>query len=109
VVAWRVEERRRRAVLAEDDADLDYLSERLPPAFERALDGIARVSSIVGAMREFAHPSTKRAPIDVNAGIRTTLIVAKNEYKYVADIELELGDLPLVMANAGDLNQVFPT
>ncbi len=101
------EERRRRAARAEDDADLDYLIERLPPAFERALDGIARVSSIVVAMRAFAHPSTERAPIDVNGGIETTLIVSQNKYKYVADIELELGELPLVMANAGDLNQVF--
>ena len=100
-------ERQRRARLAEEDANLDYLIERIPPAFERSLDGIERVSSIVRAMREFSHPSTARAPIDVNQGIRTTLIVAKNEYKYVADIELDLGDLPLVMANAGDLNQVF--
>ena len=79
----------------------------MPPAFERALEGIERVASIVRAMRAFAHPSTERALIDVNEGIQTTLIVAKNEYKYVADIELELGELPQVMANAGDLNQVF--
>jgi two-component system NtrC family sensor kinase len=61
----------------------------------------------VRAMRQFAHPSTERTPIDINEGFRTTLIVARNEYKYVADIELDLGELPLVMANAGDLNQVF--
>ncbi len=101
------EERQLRAALAEEDVELDYLIERIPPAFDRALDGIERVSSIVRAMREFAHHSADRAPIDVNDGIQTTLIVARNEYKYVADIELELGDLPLVMANAGDLNQVF--
>ncbi len=101
------DERQQRALRAEEDANLDYLIERIPPAFERSLDGIERVSSIVRAMREFAHPSTARAPIDVNQGIQTTVIVAKNEYKYVADVELELGELPLVMANAGDLNQVF--
>jgi PAS domain S-box-containing protein len=101
------EERQRRAVLAEEDTDLEYLIERIPPAFERALDGIKRVSVIVHAMRQFAHPSTERAPTDVNDGLQTTLIVAANEYKYVADIELDLGELPLVMANAGDLNQVF--
>ncbi|MGO9955488.1 MAG: EAL domain-containing protein [Solirubrobacteraceae bacterium] len=101
------EERQRRAAAAEEDSDLDYLIERMPPAFERALDGIERVSAIVRAMRQFAHSSTERAPIDVNEGIRTTLIVANSEYKYVADIEQDLGDLPLVMANASDLNQVF--
>jgi signal transduction histidine kinase/sensor domain CHASE-containing protein len=100
------EERQRRAVAAEEDADLEYLTERIPPAIGRALDGIERVSEIVRAMRQFAHPSTERTPIDVNEGVRTTLIVARNEYKYVADIELDLGELPLVMASGGDLNQV---
>jgi signal transduction histidine kinase len=37
----------------------------------------------------------------------TTLTVARNEYKCVAEIELDLEDIPLVSANAGDLNQVF--
>jgi PAS domain S-box-containing protein len=101
------EERQRRAVAAEQESDLEYLTERVPPAFERALGGIDRVSSIVRAMRQFAHPSSQRTPIDVNEGLQTTLIVATNEYKYLADIELDLGDLPTVMANAGDLNQVF--
>jgi PAS domain S-box-containing protein len=101
------EERQRRAVAAEEDSDLEYLTERIPPAIERALDGIERVSEIVRAMRQFAHPSTERTLIDVNAGLQTTLIVARNEYKYVADVELDLGELPLVMASGGDLNQVF--
>jgi PAS domain S-box-containing protein len=101
------EERQRRAILAEDEADLDYLVERVPPAFERALEGIERVATIVRAMRDFSHHSTDRAPINVNDGIRSTVIVAKNEYKYVADIELDLDDVPLVLANGGDLNQVF--
>jgi signal transduction histidine kinase len=101
------EERQRRATIAEEASDLEYLTERLPPAFERALDGIDRVSSIVCAMRQFAHPSTQRAPIDVNEGLQTTLIVATSEYKYVADVELDLGELPLVMASGGELNQVF--
>jgi len=33
--------------------------------------------------------------------------VARNEVKYVADVETEFGDLPLVVCNIGDLNQVF--
>jgi PAS domain S-box-containing protein len=101
------EERRRRAEDAEQVADLDYLIERVPPAFTRALDGIGRVTKIVRAMRQFAHPSTQRAPIDINEALQTTLTVATNEYKYVADIALDLEELPPVMANVSDLNQVF--
>jgi two-component system NtrC family sensor kinase len=100
-------ERQRRTLAAEEESDLDYLTTRVPAAFERAMDGVERVAVIVRAMRQFAHPSTERSPIDINEGIQTTLIVSKNEYKYLADIELDLGELPLLMANAGDLNQVF--
>jgi PAS domain S-box-containing protein len=92
---------------AEERADLDYLRERIPAAFERTLEGVERVASIVRAMKEFAHPQSEQAPADLNQALRTTLTVASSEYKYVADIETELGDLPLVICNQSDLNQVF--
>jgi hypothetical protein len=51
---------------AEQQADLGYLAERVPAAFDRADDGVRRVASIVSAMREFAHPPTaERAPGDL--------------------------------------------
>jgi signal transduction histidine kinase len=43
----------------------------------------------------------------LNQALQTTLAVAKNEYKYVADVTTELGDLPPVLCHVGDLNQVF--
>ena len=45
---------------AEEGADLDYLRERVPRALERTLEGIDRVTSIVRAMKEFAHPDSGR-------------------------------------------------
>ena len=33
-------------------------------------------------------------------------MVATSEYKYVADLETELGDLPPVMCHVGEINQV---
>jgi len=93
---------------AEDMADLDYLRERVPLAFKRAADGIQRVGSIVGAMREFAHPpTTEKTQVDLNAALHNTLVVATSEYKYVADVETDFGDLPHVVCDGGDLNQVF--
>jgi signal transduction histidine kinase len=47
------------------------------------------------------------AAVDLNKSLRDTLTVAHNEYKYVADIECHCGDLPPVVCNGGDLNQVF--
>src|SRR5262249_7498745 len=36
-----------------------------------------------------------------------TLTVARNEYKYVADVETDFGDIPVVPCCVGDMHQVF--
>ena len=102
-------ERKERARAAEDAADLDYLRERVPSALARMLSGVERVTSIVKAMKTFGRvsDSEKQAPANLNDAIQTTLIVARNEYKYVAEVETILADLPPVVCNIGDLNQVF--
>jgi two-component system, NtrC family, sensor kinase len=93
---------------AEEKADLEYLNERIPAAFERTADGVARVRSIVQAMKRFSHAGgTELRPADLNEAIETTLEVCRNEYKYVAIVGLELGELPLVTCNAGEINQVL--
>lgn len=92
---------------AEQQADLDYLKQRVPAGIARAMEGVQRVSHIVEAMRAFSHPRIERGPVDVNKAIEDTLTVAHNEYKYVADVETHLGQLPLIDASASDLNQVF--
>jgi two-component system NtrC family sensor kinase len=97
-----------RVRAAEETADLAYLSERLPLAVARAEEGLRRVGAIVTAMREFAHtPAGDCAPLDLNAALRSTLVVATTAYKYVADVETDLAVLPPVMGRAGDLNHVF--
>jgi signal transduction histidine kinase len=96
-----------RADAAAEDADLDYLRERIPGAFARVDDGIGRVATIVNAMRAFAHPSTDQAATDINEAIRTTLIVSANEYKYTADVETDLHARSLVACSSGDIHQVL--
>jgi two-component system NtrC family sensor kinase len=93
---------------AEMAVDINYLVEEIPKAIAQSLDGVARVATLVRAMKEFAHPDRKeRAAADINAALLSTLTVARNELKYVADVETELGDLPLAVCNIGELNQVF--
>ena len=93
---------------AEEIADIEYLRARIPEAFVRSFDGIQRVAKIVGAMRAFAHPPIpERSLVDVNNAVENTLIVATNEFRYVADVVTELGDVPLVECNGSDLNQVL--
>jgi PAS domain S-box-containing protein len=93
---------------AEARADLPYLREELPRAIERSLDGLERVTTIVKSMKEFAHPASReQALADLNTALASTLVIACNEYKYVADVETRLGDVPSVLCHVGELNQVF--
>ncbi|HEX5445738.1 MAG TPA: ATP-binding protein, partial [Pirellulales bacterium] len=89
-------------------ADLDYLVEEIPKAIEQSLEGVERVAGIVRAMKEFAHPGTpEKTPVDLNRAIQSTITVARNEWKYVADVVTELDhDLPPVPCLPGEINQV---
>jgi PAS domain S-box-containing protein len=92
-----------------DFDDLRDLQQELPAAIEQSLDGVARVSKIVQAMKEFSHPGTEeKQPADINHAIETTVTVARNEWKYVADVDTVLSpDLGLVPCHIGELNQVI--
>ncbi len=92
----------------EEDIELDFLADELPKAMTRTVEGLQRVSTIVQALKQFSHPGDDdHAPADINAIIENTLVVARNEYKYVAEIDLDLGEIPDVMCHRGDLGQVF--
>ena len=92
---------------AEDDADLDYILENAPVALDRARDGLGRVAAIVRSMKEFAHPDRKEmSQADLNQAIQSTLVIASNEYKYVAEIETAFEQIPHVNCYAGEINQV---
>lgn len=101
-------EQRQQLRLLEQDMDLEYLQEQMPKAIERSLEGLNRVAAIVRAMKAFAHPDDgRKGHVDLNQALLNTLTIARNEYKYVADIVTDLGELPLVVCNLSELNQVF--
>ena len=60
------------------------------------------MATIVRAMKEFAHQDQpEMVPADLNRALLATLEVARNEYKYVAEVRTALGDLPLVTCHPG--------
>ena len=89
--------------------DIEYLQAEIPRAIEQSLDGIQRVSKIVRAMKEFSHPGSEdKRSVDINKSIETTITVARNEWKYVADVETRFeASLPFVPCHAGEFNQVI--
>jgi signal transduction histidine kinase len=101
-------ERQERVREAEAGIDFDYLRKEIPSAVEQTLEGIERVSTIVRAMKTFSHPGTKeQSPADLNEALEATATVTRHQISGVADLRLELGDLPPVRCNIADLNQVF--
>ncbi|HZP83562.1 MAG TPA: ATP-binding protein [Chthonomonadaceae bacterium] len=92
-----------------EHADVEYLLADVPKAIQQSLEGIARVSKIVQAMKEFSHPGTEeKVGVDINRAIESTLMVARNEWKYVAEAVTDFDpSLPMVPCLPGELNQVF--
>jgi PAS domain S-box-containing protein len=92
-----------------ESGDLSHLVGEIALAITDSLEGVRRVAKIVQAMKEFSHPSTvdKRA-VDINRAIETTITVARNEWKYVAEMRTDLDStLPFVPCLAGEFNQVI--
>lgn len=91
-----------------DAIDMDFLLEEVPKAIEQTEDGVRRVTGIVSAMKDFGRADSREKTLaDVNRCVTSTLLVAQNELKYVADVEVTLGELPLIPCFAGELNQVL--
>jgi signal transduction histidine kinase len=91
------------------DSDVAYLTTEIPKAIEQSLQGISRVSKIVGAMKHFSHPGdSAKSPIDLNHAIESTITVATNEWKYVANLVTDFDPtLPPVRCLPGEFNQVI--
>jgi len=95
--------------VAIEAADIAYLTQEVPKSIEQTLQGVARVAKIVRAMKDFSHPGSEtKVPTDLNRAIESTVTVAHNEWKYVADLDLALDpQLPFVPCLPGEINQVI--
>jgi signal transduction histidine kinase len=98
-----------RIAQAESSADIEFIAAELPSAIQQSLDGIDRVARIVKAMKAFGHPGSNDAQqaADINAMVHDVSIVARSQYRHVANLELDLGDVPPVRCFVGDINQVL--
>jgi PAS domain S-box-containing protein len=93
---------------AEEAADLDYLRAEGPRAIAGIIEGVRRVSRVVGAMKSFSHPGTEStAPMDVNKIVEDTLVIAAHELRTAAEVKTDLGTLPPVRGFAADMNQAL--
>ncbi|QNH16658.1 Adaptive-response sensory-kinase SasA [Xanthomonas sp. SS] len=86
-----------------------YLRKQTPEALQQSLEGLDRITKIVSAMKTFSHPSAgEKEPVDLRELVATTITVARNEWKYVAEIETDFAaDVPLVPCLRDEIGQVL--
>ena len=58
-------------------------------------------------MKVFSHADqSEMSEVDLNCAVSSTLVVARSEYRDVADVETDLGEIPRVVCHGGQINQV---
>ncbi|MEZ5931703.1 MAG: sensor histidine kinase [Alphaproteobacteria bacterium] len=92
-----------------EEAELDFLRDELSGAIEQSLAGIQQVARIASAMKSFARRgSAEKEMADINQAIDMTATICRNEWKYDADLELDLDPgLPRMSCHIGALSQVW--
>ncbi|HET7825157.1 MAG TPA: ATP-binding protein [Anaeromyxobacter sp.] len=89
--------------LHEPDADPE-----LRRALQDALDGAVRVRDIVRHLRTFSRrDDDRRVILDLRPVLQSAVAVATNELRHRAELQVELGDVPPVLASEHRLGQVF--
>lgn len=93
----------------EKELKIDVVLNDVDELIKENIDGLKRIAEIVQAMKNFARTDLKqeRARADINEGIKSALLMARNEIKYHADVKTDLGDVRQVECNIGEVNQVF--
>jgi PAS domain S-box-containing protein len=92
-----------------NEIDLAYLEEEIPKAIKQSLEGLDHVAKIVSAMKQFSHPGTdEKVFTDINKAIQNIITISRNEWKYVAEIIMDLdSSMPMVPCLPGEFNQVI--
>ncbi|MFK8053304.1 MAG: ATP-binding protein [Woeseiaceae bacterium] len=91
-----------------ETADVEYLTEEIPSALNQGHDGIGKIREIVLALKDFSHPgSGTMEASDLNRIIESTVTVARNEWKYIANMDFQLDEtLPAVHCFPSAISQV---
>ena len=75
---------------------------------EDALDGAQRIKRIVGSLRGFARVDTETVElIDLNEEVERSLTLVWNDLKYKCEVTKDFQQLPRVMGNPSQIDQVL--
>ena len=88
--------------------ELDYLRDDIPDILRESRQGMARVSKIVQALKEFARSDAQQQwePADLHGCIDATLELIAGELQQKADVVKQYGALPDIECMPSQLSQV---
>ena len=88
--------------------DLPFILEDLSSLISESMEGAEKVRRIVLDLKDFACINEDgMKDIDLNASVQSTANIVSNEIRSVADLELKLGEIPLIVCNPQQINQVI--
>jgi signal transduction histidine kinase len=88
---------------------LNYIFNDIEDLVGESMEGVHRITRIVRNLRNFSRidVDSEIEQYNINDALESTLIVARNEIKYVAEVQKEFSETPLVECIGGEINQVF--
>jgi two-component system, NtrC family, sensor kinase len=93
---------------AKAEREIAFVREDAQSLLTESRDGLSRVTKIVLDLKTFSHVDRAEwAKIDLRVGLESTINIVWSELRHKAELRRELNDIPQVLCNAGQLNQVF--
>ena len=102
------EERRKQLGDLHQALDLPFVLKDIPLLISESLGGAERIKQIVLDLKDFARlDQGKMNQTDLNQCVQSTANIVRNEIRQVAELELQLNEIPLVICNSQQINQVI--
>jgi signal transduction histidine kinase len=87
----------------------DFIVKDIDKLIMGNIEGLARITDIVNNLKKFARneQALEFTENNINDGIRSVLVIAKNEIKCYADVTTDLGDIGTIPCNINEIEQVI--
>lgn len=92
----------------QEEIEYETILSEIPGLFRSILEGIRRTEEIVRSLRTFARQDeTISKAVDIHEIVDSALIMLRNRYKKIAQVEKSYGNLPPIPCYVGKLSQVM--
>lgn len=92
----------------DDDIELDFIQHDIPKVLKSLREGASRIQKIVSSLQAFSRSDEQGSKLtDINHSIESTLDVLKLQISEGIDVQTDYGNIPQIICNPGEINQVF--